>query len=117
MVEVGITTFLASNSKRLWHRFPIMVGTQTLLNVPHAKKEAKALKDLILCIGKAIKHDPKGVVQSHLKSVGLVHPTQPQIDPQEDIFQGSLSFEEVLIRIKDEIEREKLHLVEEEKGK
>jgi hypothetical protein len=40
MVEARIIAFQDSNSKRLWPRIPITVGTQTLLNVPHANKEA-----------------------------------------------------------------------------
>jgi hypothetical protein len=52
-MEVGITSCTIPQFKNILVRFPITVGAQTLLNVPHAKKEAEALKELILCVGKA----------------------------------------------------------------
>jgi hypothetical protein len=91
-IDDGVTTLLASNSKRYWPTFLITVGTQTLKNMPRAKEE-KALKYLILCIGKARQHDPKGTTQIHLKSIGLVSTNQNQIDTEEDPLSGTLSFE------------------------
>jgi hypothetical protein len=37
-IETGITSFLSSNSKKLWPTFPINIGGYTLLNGPHARK-------------------------------------------------------------------------------
>lgn len=44
-VDVGVTSLLSLNSKRYWPKFPTIVGVETLLKVPHAKKGAKALKE------------------------------------------------------------------------
>jgi hypothetical protein len=116
-VDARIMKLLASNSKRYWPKFPIIVGTHTLLNVSCAKKEEKYIKVFILCMGKDGQHDPKGTIQSHLKLVWLVSPNQHQLDPEEEIFRGYLSFEEVLLRIRNEVGKEAIKLLEETKGK
>jgi hypothetical protein len=58
-----------------------------------------------MCIKKIRQHDPQGIVQSHLKSVGLVTTTQHQIYPEEELLMGALTFEETLLKIRDPIEK------------
>jgi hypothetical protein len=65
-MEVGITTFLSSNSRRFCQNFPIKVGKFTLINVPHAKKEEVSLKEFCLCIGILICDGPRGIVGEKL---------------------------------------------------
>jgi hypothetical protein len=58
-----------------------------------------------LCVENPRQYDPKKIVESHLKSVGLVHSIQHEEIPQEDIFRGTMSFEEALLKIRDEKKR------------
>jgi hypothetical protein len=75
-VEVIFTDVLSTNSKRYYPTFPITIEIRTLINLSHGRKEAKALKELILSMKKPRQYDPKGIVESHMKYVGLVHPIQ-----------------------------------------
>jgi hypothetical protein len=75
------------------------------------------LKELCLCIGIPIRHDPRGIVRDHIKYVGLIHPFSHDVNISKEIFQGSLFFEEVLNRVQDELGKERLHREEEEKRK
>jgi hypothetical protein len=81
MLKARITTVLSTNSKRYWPRFPIIVQTHTLTNFPHAKKEAKSLKESLFSMEKPSKYDPKGIIESHMKSIGLVHSIQHEEKP------------------------------------
>jgi hypothetical protein len=42
-MEIDITYVLLGSIKNIWPTFPINIGRYTLLNGPHARKEAKAL--------------------------------------------------------------------------
>jgi hypothetical protein len=107
-VEQGITTFLSASSKRIWPKFPLKVGSFTLLNVPHARKEETTLKELCLCIGVPRGHDPRGVVGEHIRALGLIPPFQHGPDVLDTIFQGVMSYEYVLANIQDNQEQENL---------
>jgi hypothetical protein len=58
-----------------------------------------------LCVGKPRKYHPKGIVENHLKYVELVRTIQHEEEPQEDVFKGTMSFEEALLKIRDEEEK------------
>jgi hypothetical protein len=53
---------------------PVNIGNYTLLNGPHARKEAEALQEICLCLGEPKGHDPKNLALNHVKYVGLTHP-------------------------------------------
>jgi hypothetical protein len=114
-MEVGITTILSTNSKRYWLISLITIGEQTLTSLPHSKKDVESLKELLWSVEKPRKYDPKGIVEIHLKYVGLVHPILHEEKPQECIFKGTVSFEESLFKIRYEHEKETILLLEEYK--
>jgi hypothetical protein len=66
-MEVGIVAALQTANKRSWPNFPIKLGKFTLTNIPHARKEVLALKEMILCIETVKKHDPKNVMYNHTR--------------------------------------------------
>jgi hypothetical protein len=71
-MRTWVTTLLLSSSKKLWPLFPIHIANYTLSNGPHARKEAKSLQDVCLCLGEAKGHDPHELAVGHVRSVGLV---------------------------------------------
>jgi hypothetical protein len=54
----GVTTLLQTNSKKLWPVFPLHIGSYTISNAQHARKEAETLQELTLCLGEPKGHDP-----------------------------------------------------------
>jgi hypothetical protein len=71
IVDKGITSFLSIHEKNTWPRFPIKVGIFSLLNDPHTRKEATTLKEPSLCTRINRRHDPRGIIEEHIKVVGL----------------------------------------------
>jgi hypothetical protein len=61
-MEVRIIESLYVCNTRVCPKFPILLGGFTLLNVPHEKKEATNLKELILCTRVENNHEPIGVL-------------------------------------------------------
>lgn len=112
MVE-GVTALLSFHSKKTWPKFPIKVGIFTLLNGRHALKEAAAIKELCLCTGTLRRHDPKGFIEEHIKIVGLSPSYQHDSTPNDFIYQGVTSYEEVLSKITDSQEQANMHAVQE----
>jgi hypothetical protein len=53
----GVTALLKISSKKLWPIFPIQIGSYTISNSQHARKEVEALQELILCLGEPKGHD------------------------------------------------------------
>jgi hypothetical protein len=51
-MRTWVTSLLLNNSKKLWPLFPVHIGNYSLLNGQHARKEAEALQDLCLCLGR-----------------------------------------------------------------
>lgn len=112
-VVEGVTALLSSHSKKTWPKFPIKVGIFTLLNGPHALKEATAIKELCLCTGTLRRHDPKGFIEEHIKIVGLSPSYRHDSTPNDFIYQGVTSYEEVLSKITDSQEQANMHAVQE----
>jgi hypothetical protein len=57
-----------------------------LLNIPRARKEAKALKEISLCTIFSRVHDPKGVVGEHIRALGLISSFQHDLNSLDTIF-------------------------------
>jgi hypothetical protein len=106
-VDKGITSFLSTHEKNTWSRLSIKVGIFSLLNAPHARKEAMTLKELSLCTGNSRRHDPMGMVEEHIKAIGLAPSYKHDPNTIYVIFQGTMSYEEVLDNIQDNEEQEK----------
>ena len=67
-------------------------------NVSHAKIEAEGLEDLRLMKSSFKRHDPKGIVKYHYSKVRhrlYMH----EIVPDDSLFQGVLTYDEVKKRI------------------
>jgi hypothetical protein len=93
---LAVTTLLQTNSKILWPIFPLHIGSFSISNAQHARKEAETLQELILCLGEPKGHDPHELAISHVRSVRLTHPNIHIVDFEEDKFKGVLSYDEVL---------------------
>jgi len=72
MTEAGIKVTLQTGNKRSWPIFLIKIWKFTLKNVPHAKKQVIALKEIILGTRKTKGHNPKKVMYNHYKTLKMV---------------------------------------------
>jgi hypothetical protein len=93
-----ISKELKGFSKKVWPPFPIHLNNYYLLYFGHAKAEATTLEDIKLVHIEFKKHDPHRVVSNHLASYGLKM-FEHENSPHDDIFQGAISYVEVLARI------------------
>jgi hypothetical protein len=112
-----VTSLLLRSSKKLWPLFPIHIGNYTLSNGPHARKEAKSLQDVCLCLGEPKGHDPHELAVGHIRSVGLTHSNIHVVDFEEDMFKGVLFYEEVLQKLPNDVAKQELESEQEEMKK
>jgi hypothetical protein len=69
IVRGSFIMFLLKHNKKAWPSFPIKLGHFYLINFPWAMKEFKYLKELVLLIGVFRRHDLKGVMRNHCRTV------------------------------------------------
>ena len=94
----GINKELKADQKKVWPTFPLQVGMFSLLDFDHSKVEVAALEDVKLVDIEFIRHDPLKIMENHLVLYNLkkyVH----ENSPQDEIFRGARSYEEVLNRV------------------
>jgi hypothetical protein len=94
----GISKELNGFLKKVWPPFPIHFNTYSLLDFGHAKAEATTLEEFKLVSIEFKKHDPHKVMSNHLANCGLKR-YEHEHSPQDNIFQGTRSYAEVLSRI------------------
>jgi len=94
----GISKGLKEVQKKVWPTFPLHVGTFSLLDFGHSKVEAGALKDINLVNIEFNKHDPQKIVGNHMDIYNLKR-YEHENSPQDDIFGGAISYQEVLSRV------------------
>jgi hypothetical protein len=78
--------------------FPLQVSMFSLLDFSHSKVEATTLKDIKLVNIEFKKHDPQKIVGNHLALYNLKK-YEHEVSPQDEIFQGVRSYQEVLRRV------------------
>jgi hypothetical protein len=110
----GVTTLLQTNSKRLWPIFPLHIGSYSISNAQHTRKEDETLQELIMCSGEPKGHDPHELAIIHVRSVSLTHPNIHIVDFEEDKFKGVLSYDEVLHQLPHDATKRELDLEQEE---
>ena len=94
----GISKQLKVAQKKVWPTFPFQVGMFSLQDFIHSKVEVAALEDVKLVDIEFKRHDPHKIVEAHLAQHNLrkyVH----EIFPQDKVFRGVRSYEEVLSRV------------------
>jgi hypothetical protein len=97
-VTGGINKELKAAQKKVWSAFPLQVGMFSLLDFGHSKVEVAALEDVKLVDIEFKRHDPQKIVKNHLSLYNLkkyVH----ENSPQDEIFRGARSYDEVLNRV------------------
>jgi len=81
----GVSRELKASAKKVWPSFPIQLNSYSLLDFGHAKAEAAALEDLSLSYIEYKKHDPQGIVSTHLGNCGLKR-FEHECSPSDDVF-------------------------------
>jgi hypothetical protein len=94
----GVSKELKASAKKVWPSFPIRLHSYSLSDFGHAKAEAAALEGLNLAYIEYKKHDPQGIVSTHLGNCGLKR-FEHENSPLDDIFRGTRSYSEVQFRI------------------
>jgi hypothetical protein len=95
----GVSKELKASAKKVWPSFPIRLNSYSLLDFGHAKAEAAALEDLSLSYIEYKKHDPQGIVSTHLGHCGLKR-FEHECSPSDDVFRAAMSYSEVQFRIR-----------------
>jgi Icc-related predicted phosphoesterase len=90
-----VNALLQINNKTLWPIFLIHIGSYTISNRQHARKEEESLKELIICLGDPKGHDPHELASIHVRYVGLTNSNIHVVDFEEDTFKGTISYDEV----------------------
>ena len=85
-------------------KFPSQSGKLYITKCSHDIKESTTLKDLLLCIAVPRGHDPRGVVGEHIRTLGSIPPSQNGIYILDTLFNGVISYEEVLPNIQYSLE-------------
>jgi hypothetical protein len=98
-VTGGIKKELKVAQKKVWPTFPLQVGMFSLLYFGHSKVEAAALEGIKLVDIEFKKHDPQNIVASHLAQYNMKR-YKHEYSPQDEIFQGVRSYQEVLSRVR-----------------
>jgi hypothetical protein len=97
-VTGGINKELKSSQKKVWPTFPLQVGMFSLLDLDHSKVEATTLEDIKLVNIEFKKHDPHKIMGNHLALYNLKK-YEHEASPQDKIFWGVRSYQEVLRRV------------------
>ena len=95
----GVSKELKASTKKVWPSFPIWLNSYSLLDFGHAKAEAAAIEDLSLVSIEYKKHDPQGIVSTHLGNCGLKR-FEHECSPSDDVFRAARSYSEVQFRIR-----------------
>jgi hypothetical protein len=95
----GVSKELKASAKKVWPSFPIRLNSYSLLDFGHAKAEAAAIEDLSLVSIEYKKHDPQGIVSTHLGNCGLKR-FEHECSPSDDVFRAARSYSEVQFRIR-----------------
>ena len=85
----------------------------TLTYSHHAKKVVALLKELNLCEGTFRRNDGKKIIKEHLKSINLAPQYKHDPNPQDLVFQGYVSYKEVLNYMENDNRRTTLNRVQE----
>jgi hypothetical protein len=91
----GINKESKETQKKVLPTFLLQVGIFSLLDFIYLKVEAVALEDVKLVDIEFKRHDPQKIMETHMTQYKLkkyVH----EISPQDEIFRGARSYEEVL---------------------
>jgi hypothetical protein len=94
----GINKELKAVQKKVWPTFPLQIGMFSLLDFGHSKVEAAALEEIKLVNIEFKKHDPQKIVGNHMALYNLKR-YEHEDSPQDDIFRGARSYQEVLSRV------------------
>jgi len=97
-MHVGISKELKVVQKRVWPAFPMHIGMFSLLDFDHSKVEAVSLEEINLVNIEFKKHDPQKNVCNHMALYNL-QKYEHEDSPQDEIFQGARSYQEVLSRV------------------
>ena len=81
----GVSKELKASSKKVWPFFPVQLNSYSLLDFGHAKAEAAAIEDFSLVSIQYKKHDPQGIVSTHLGNCGLKR-FEHECSPSDDVF-------------------------------
>jgi hypothetical protein len=84
--------------KKVWPYFPLHIGIFYLLDFSHSKVEVATLEEIILVNIEFKKHDPQKVVGNHMASCNLKK-YEHEESPQDEVFRGMRSYQEVLSRV------------------
>jgi hypothetical protein len=91
----GISKELKAVKKKVWPTFPLQVGMFSLLDFGHSKVEVAALEDIKTVNIEFKKHDPHNIMGNHMALYNLKR-YEHEDSPQDEIFQGERSYQEVL---------------------
>ena len=113
IVTEGIYKKCVAPKRKVWPKFPITLGYLSIPTSTWASELSDHIVSLKLGFASKRKHDPKGIVDFHLKQnhfkTGYAH----EETPDDFIYQGVDTFSKVLAR--DKSKEEQIHILQYQK--
>ena len=77
----------------------MLVGPYKILNHGHVVKELEGYLDYRWLTSIVHRHDPKGLLGAHFKTLGLTTAYKHENHPDDSLFEDVKSFEDVVVRM------------------
>ena len=98
IVIEGIRQLCYSLKRKSWPNFPISIGHFSITTSTHANLLRKKITTLKLEESSKRMHDPRGLLASHFSWDHLKSHYEHQNEPNDSIYKGFYSFQDVLAR-------------------
>lgn len=99
LFEIGQTANLLRRKLKAWPKLPVPIGPYQILNHGHAVKELKGYLDYRWLPSTVCHHDPKGLIATHFKRLGLTTPYRHETCPDDSLFEDVKSFEDTIVQM------------------
>lgn len=99
MFEIHQTTDLIRRKLKAWLELLVPIGPYQILNHGHAMKELEGYLDYKWLPGTIWRHDPKGLIVTHYKRVGLTTSYIHETRLDDFLFEDIKGFEDAIIKM------------------
>lgn len=99
LFEIGQTADLIRRKLKAWLELTVPVGPYQILNNGHAMKEMEVYLDYKWLPDTIWRHDPKGLIATNFKRLGLTTTYRHETCPEYFLFEDVKGFEDVIVRM------------------
>ena len=85
---------------KAWLELLVPIGPYQILNHGHTIKELEGYLDYRWLTSTILRHDPKGLIATHFRRLGLTTTYRHETYPNDFLFQDVKGFEDTIIRMR-----------------